>query len=203
MHPGPPKKTDGNVGDGWLDYASATLDLWKKSSDGWTKVGSIKRVMPNGAGGGGGGGNNIEVGKRIQDSGDLPLSTPLSGSKPPPPFFDPSAETNEYLTAEKPGGTYPDGMPVWPPHDRAGNPIPNADYIYSNPYQLKWQHQYNTWVYECLQRIAAFHKNFDVIDGGNTINEDPDGVPIDWIVDGDNSPLSQSNGNITDGHYQP
>ncbi len=65
------------------------------------------------------------------------------------------------------------------------------------------QHEFNTWVYECLQRLAAFHKTWDGIDGGNSVNEDPDGAPIELHLDGDNAALSKSNNSITDGNYTP
>ncbi len=198
--PRPPAESDGEVGDHWLDYAGEELPLYKKLLSGWKRIGSMK---PRGSGGGAEfKRENIVEGGEIQDTGDLPLSSPNSGSAPPPPFFDPAFQPTEYITNSKPSGHYPDGMPIWPPHDKKGHPIPNADYIYSNPYELEWQHQYNTWVYECLQRLAAFHKNWSTIDGGNVPNLDAEGAPITWKLDGgDRRQTNNPDNHIVDGNY--
>lgn len=172
-----PTSADGEDGDHWIDLSSVGYDFFKKESGSWTRLGNLRQpvdLSKSGSAGGGGGGR--------QSTATLPLSRDSgSGTK----------------GLKKPANT------KWPPQRDDGTLIPNSQLFleeFGRVAKFDNQQEYNIWIWKALQLLAGFHEAPN-LDGGDGAGNDDSGKPIITVLDGDDAPLSYSNGTILDGGF--
>lgn len=170
-----PNNADGTDGDLYIATGDPVVPLFKKIDGAWTKQCNLKDPQAKAGKGSGGGGSGENIG---QTTATLPLTKGASTT-----------------TTKRPADV------TWPPLWDSGAPVLNSQLFIDEIGRVaafENQQEYNIWVWKALQLLAQFHSVTN-IDGGNAGNIDDNGGSILGILDGDDSPLSNSNGNVIDG----